>query len=81
MEVALVKRVNNRFNVHPTGMLVREPNWVVQDSLAQKELCVLRVHIAFCFVQDAFEVVHSDLSWVVGKAARRLSCRRRHGSK
>jgi hypothetical protein len=62
MKVALVKLVNNRSNIHPTGELVREPNWAVQGSLSRKELCVLRVHIAFCFVQDAFEVVHSDLS-------------------
>jgi hypothetical protein len=62
MKVALVRLVNNRPNIHPTEMPVREPNWAVQDSLSRKELCVLHSHIAFCFVQDAFEVVHSDLS-------------------
>lgn len=62
-------------------MLAREPNLAVQDSQSRKELYVSRVHIAFYFVQDVFEVGLSDLSLVVGKATRQLSYRRRRGNK
>jgi len=63
MKFVIAERVNESSNnIRPTERLVREPNLVVQDSPARKELCVLRIHIAFCFVQGVFEVVDSDLS-------------------